>query len=696
MLRTAGTFALVLTLLVAGHAAVSSQAPAVVQRPRPGFDAMQNIDHLPLLFPHTSVTRQVLSYDVSSGNNDGSFTKAFVKYYDKNGEAVIFDEYGPGCLYRQQMNVWVGYGGPTLLLFNPDETNARIRYYFDDEPKPRLDAGLDDLFAGRIKPFDLPLTFMDDGTFPIPPRYDINRGRFAVTYYPFPFEKRLKITVVPNKDWNFRGTTWYQNTHVVYPKGTPITSWTGKNLDSQVVREQWAHVGRDPKSTAGNQAVRQVASVARGSSKTIAEIKGEGSIASIALKLTPVTKETFFNTQLKIFWDNEPAASVDVPLSYFFGAGGKGFKIADAELTRSLRSLFFGFDAEKGTFYSYFPMPFWSSARVVVENRGAEDIESLDVDVQYKPASVLAYPKGQTGYFHAKRTVDADTDTKTKPYGLAFAETGRGHVVGLLFYTQGYDMDGDEFTYIDGSRTPQVHGSGTEDDHNQGWAGTAYQKPLWGALTNGYETAYRVYQNDSYIFNREIKITYEYSNLKKFPKGGDSDVTVFYYKSRSTNLMALSDEVDVGQPAAEKAHQYTVSGQTRHETVTSSYDGYEKKADFDVATDSGRAFNGFSQFTVKLRPQNSGVKLRRRINRVGNGVQTAKVYVDGREAGIWHIVQAATAPIGQAWQDAEFEIPAEFTRGKDRVTLKIEFAPSEGNNGEINEFHYWVFCYPQD
>ena len=32
-------------------------------------------------------------------------------------------------------------------------------------------------------------------------------------------------------------------------------------------------------------------------------------------------------------------------------------------------------------------------------------------------------------------------------------------------------MDGDEFTYIDGSRTPQIHGDGTEDDHNQGYGG---------------------------------------------------------------------------------------------------------------------------------------------------------------------------------------------------------------------------------
>ena len=679
--------------ILAGCGVVFSQSANVVKRPNAGFETMEQPEHLPLLFPPTSVTKQVLSYDVSSGNADGNYTKAFVKYYDKNGEAVIFDEYGPGSLYRQQMNVWVGFGGPTLLMFSPDQTNARIKYYFDDEEKPRLDVSMDDLFAGRLKPFDVPLTFMDGGTFPIPPRYDINRGRFSTTYYPFNFQKRLKITFIPNKDWNFRGTTWYQNTHIVYPKDTKNTSWTGKELDSPKVREQWKNVGQDPKNTDGNKTIKQNVSINKGQTKTVAEIKGEGSVTSFKVNLQPLNKDIFYNLQLKIFWDDEKMPSVDVPLSYFFGAGAKDYKLSEVVSKKSLTSLFFGFDGEKGSFYSYFPMPFWKSAKVVIEIKSGEDVNALDLEVQYKPASFLKYPKAETGYFHAKRTID--TDTKSKVYTTAFKETGRGHVVGILFYTQGYDMDGDEFTYIDGSRTPQIHGSGTEDDHNQGWAGTAYQKPLWGAITNGYESAYRVYQNDSYIFNNQIEINYEYSTLKKFPKGGDSDVTIFYYKSRQKDLMKLTDEVDVGNAESEKSHNYSVSGQTKFEELTSSYDGYEMKADFDVQKDSGRAFNGFSQFTVKLNAENSGVKLRRRLNRSGNGVQTAKVLVDGVDAGIWHFVQTSFAPVNQAWQESEFEIPAGLTRGKEKANIKIEYVRSDGNTGEINEFYYWVFCYPK-
>ena len=70
-----------------------------------------------------------------------------------------------------------------------------------------------------------------------------------------------------------------------------------------------------------------------------------------------------------------------------------------------------------------------------------------------------------------------------------------------MMYSSGFAVDGDEFTYIDGSRTPQIHGNGTEDDHDQGWFGYAVQKPYWGGLTNGYQGAYRLYVSDSYVFN---------------------------------------------------------------------------------------------------------------------------------------------------------------------------------------------------
>lgn len=48
--------------------------------------------------------------------------------------------------------------------------------------------------------------------------------------------------------------------------------------------------------------------------------------------------------------------------------------------------------------------------------------------------------------------------------------------------------------------------------------------------------------------------------------------------------------------------------------------------------DDGKAFNGSSTFNVTIDKENNGVKLRKRINRNGNGVQTAEVLVDGNRS----------------------------------------------------------------
>src|ERR1700677_645264 len=50
-------------------------------------------------------THQFCTYDRAGDNYDSEY---FPLYNDTNGGCVIFDAMGPGCLYRQQMNIWYG------------------------------------------------------------------------------------------------------------------------------------------------------------------------------------------------------------------------------------------------------------------------------------------------------------------------------------------------------------------------------------------------------------------------------------------------------------------------------------------------------------------------------------------------------------------------------------------------------------
>jgi Protein of unknown function (DUF2961) len=639
----------------------------------PGLTTMEHPEWLPLFLPDGTETRQSSSHDSSGSNNDGNFTNAYTQYIDTNGEYVIFDASGPGCLYRQQINVWSRGRKKAAGL-------AHIKYYFDDESRPRVDMTIDDLFGGKVTPFTEPFAFLDP------------RPRFGILYYPFVFQKHLKVTTTDDfsklPDPN---GCWYQYTYLDYPETNGVTTWTGPREDSPVVRNQWTHLGFDPKSADGNVTVSNTVTIPNGKSAVLAELHGAGSIASLKLRLDPYGRKQFYHTLLRIYWDGAKQPAVEMPLGLFFGGGGESYTNCLHLPEMSLSTLFYGFNGTNHDFYCYWPMPYWHSARVELANDSGEDLQSVSCTLQYKPSDVLAYPSGQAGYFYAKRTLARDPGRGL--FNTAFEESGRGKVVGISFYSTGYAMDGDEFTYIDGSRTPQIHGDGTEDDHNQGFGGDTYQKPLWGGLINGYQTAYRFYYNDSYLFNQHIKINYEFSREGGHDNGGETDVVVYYYKAPMDGNLLLTDQLDVGDPASETAHHYSVTGQTWAGTRRSSYDGYERDYEYDACQDDGRAFNGSSEFTVAISPANDGVELRRRLYRTGNGLQRAAVYVDGVRVNErpWDVCTYSCAPSYQGWYDADFEIPAAYTQGKHELHVRVENAG--GDKSEINEFYYWVYCF---
>ena len=526
-------------------------------------------------------------------------------------------------------------------------------------------------------PFTPPLVLFDN--FPLP--YHANR--LAISYYPFPFKKRLTIIMTPQPRDDCK---WFQYTGIKYPTGTAVASWSGKKLDSPLVRKQWDNLGTDPKDTAGNVVVSTNLTIAAGESVTAVELKGQGSIASLRFAIEPYSRETLFKTTLAIYWDDQATPSVEMPLGSFFAAAGSGYP------AKKFQSLFLGFDAKTRSLYSYWPMPYWSSARIVLTNHSGAPITLLNARVEYKPVAALSYSRERTGYFHAKRTVDVSLPGA--PYSTAMVEQGWGRVVGIFFDSDGYAMDGDEFVYMDDSLTPQIHGSGTEDDHDQGWGGDAYQKALWGGMPNGFQGGYRYYMNDSYLFNRNIRITYEHSDAggKRFEQKTDS--IVYYYKADGIANLSLSDSLDVGNAGDEKAHHYNLTGATWTGSVTCAYDTYEQAPNHPSITDDGRAFKGSSCFTVRIDPKNQGVLLRRRCNRHMSRRQVAEVQVDGKKVSEfpWYVCELAT-PAQTGWLDTDYFIPASLTAGKQQITVKVKYLDSCNPEQGINEFHYWVYSY---
>ena len=69
----------------------------------------------------------------------------------------------------------------------------------------------------------------------------------------------------------------------------------------------------------------------------------------------------------------------------------------------------------------------------------------------------------------------------------------------------------------------------------------------------------------------------------------------------------------------------------------------------------------------------------------------ARVFVDDQEVieRPWYLCDLGNVPDNQRWRDTDFDIPAKYTRGKDKLRITIKPANADG----INEFRYWVSCF---
>jgi hypothetical protein len=687
-----------LMILLAGSIVLSS---CVVEHSEheviTGLEAMAKIERLPYLFPPGTKKNRFISYDSSGGNGFGFFQSTFKRYVDGKGELVIFDAYGPGCLYRQQMNIWINDG-----IGKKSET-IRIKYYFDHDTIPQIDIPVKDFFRGNHDPVTEPFTMMDKNI------------RFGICYYPFPFHEHLKVTLsdtlitrLLNINYD-DGCNWYQYDYLTYPQGTKVKSWTpGDREYEATVRKQWNNCGIDPKDTEGNEYKEWSVALQPNEETVIFESEEKASVGSIDLKITPYNAETFYNTYIRIYWDDLNRPAVDMPVSYFFGGGGP----KDGQLKNSMNSLLYGYDSTR--LYCYWPMPFRKKAKIVIHNKSSEVISSLTSKIGYKPASVYDYPNDETAYFMAKLTKDSTEGVWTrkfeKPYVTAFEEEGHGHVVLVNMWSGNFLEDGDEFTYIDNKRMPWIHGDGTEDDFNQGWAGFTYNKPLWGALKSGVKGAYRIHLNEPYIFYDHIDMRFEQTGglygmpamlERRRPGTRDSiceaEFVVCYYKSESGKALELSDSFDMGDPDSEKEHSCKIAGKQWSGELTQSYDSYDTQDDYCVTTDDGVSFNKYCEFEARIDPGNEGVRLMARINRTDNGLQTGHIYIDGKRLQTpWHIVTYSGIPRQKnksfdGWYDYEYEIPPRYTKGKDKIRIKIEHVQSVRN--ELNGFHFMVYSY---
>jgi hypothetical protein len=642
--------------------------------------ALTDLARIAELRPPGLSVAQVSSYDRTGGNADlgiGPDTAELLallgvppteldnSYLYRDGERyVVFDEVGPGLVAR----IWMT-GLDSLFR---GALGGDVAFDFDDEPVPRLVLTREELFSGARAPFLAPLAGDAAAS---------SGGYYSVLPMPFAHRLRISTSVVPN---------WLQITWTRLPRDAAVASFDPAAEPGALAAALRA-AGTDPKGIAAEIEDEREPILSPGESTTVWEHDGPGTVLSLEV-LAAGDLDLPTGLVLEARWDDAASPQVAAPLDDLFGAS----------LGPGARSLAFGRDG--GRYYLYFPMPFQRSARITLRNDGGETFAGWRTRIRAVPRLVGREPAP----FHA-----AARSARLEPDGRDYVlleRGGTGHVVGVVVTAgcgeagrcqlpqianlDGAHLEGDERVQVDGSRWPQVHGTGLEDFFGGGFyfARGAFTLPTHGNPAQAPTTsprrpginlrsAYRLLLADAIPFRDGIRLAVEHGGGNDVP--AEMSSVVFHYAVPEGTL-ERSDDVVLGDAASEAAHALEAEGRVDR-TLTSALRGDESDAPFTL-----RGFDALrTRFRVAVRPDADGVRLRR-VADIGGGTQRAMVRIDGRDAGIW---QTSEVNPVLRWAVLDLDLPASLTRGRDSIAVEID-ATASPSPWTAYGYEAWSFVGP--
>jgi hypothetical protein len=585
-------------------------------------------------------------------------TDDYIESYGRR-EHILLDVKGPGCIYR--------------MFFTEKETHGRIKIFVDSQSSPVIDKGYYPFINNLTFPFVVPLVG----------NYKLSSGGYY-SYLPIPFKKSCRVVAQGILPMFFFNITYHTFTTDEGIETFDLGMSGDKTERLYRTKEIWQAVGSQPYKYPSEKIIERTIRLNPGEKGRLLGLSGSGAITSLKLDISPPNKEILDDCRLKMSWDNESSPSVDVPLGHFFGSG-----LGEVDF----KSLPIGM-SKTGMYYCYFPMPYWRSAKISIQNNSTKKIDQLKYEIRYtsKP-----YEKDRAGYFKAFYNKEHPT-TPGKDHTILKTQ-GRGHYVGVILTAGGKGMkawEGDERIYIDNSATPQLHGTGAEDYFNGAWY---FNKGMFTLPTHGYTArikekqannknllflnCYRLHLSDYIPFYSSIKVGIEHGNGNRVPGFYSS---VAYYYAVNTPKLILTDEFDVGKTSSERQHNFITEDYKNLGNIKSHYDGEKVRK---LVADEGIEISKYSQFRASIIPNNEGIRLRRRIFH-GKSSQEARVRVNGKLIGNWY---TSPNPLKSRWMDTEFEIPAKYTVGKKLITIKIEPVSDSNSKQKWNEFYYWIYTY---
>jgi hypothetical protein len=625
----------------AGVAAANDKGPI-------GWDTYRRLDRLPYLAPG-SQTRQFSSFGRDGSNEDG-FNGTYACLRTTSAGCVIAEDQGPG----EVQSIW-------FTRDNGDVT-ATGRILIELDGQVVVNAPLQDVVNGVLgAPFTAPLVSNAEQT----------SGGVTIKV-PMPYRGSMRITTQNNP-------LFHHVTFREFTDATGVSTFNPADRADDVLTLLRAAGTRDPKPAQPGATTRAATvSVPAGGRSVLTSLTGPAAVTALRLRVPDASATEAVLNGLRVQLSFDGRTTVDAPVAEFFGAGlGE----------RNVRSLMFAMDAAPGGWYSaWWPMPFRSTASISLVNTTGAPVSNVQAEITSAPGTQWTAElsaTGNAGYFTVQsrraETVGGKdwliTDASGRGRFVGLAQTMRGHVP--TGNTRVY-LEGDERVHVDGSLTPQIHGTGTEDFYESGWyfSRGEYAGVFTGNTGHLFRTAtcpdecdatYRLMIGDAVDFTTGLRFSIEHGAANDAAANYSS--TAFLYTQPTSFGSRRTDTLLVGDAASRTAHAYTESGPAAQYTLTAAYEG-----DDDNLTIPGlvRSTSAAVSFRLAVDPANQGVRLRRTGDQ-WSGYQSMAVRVDGVAAGTW------LQPLGnglQRWLTDEFYLPATLTTGKS--TLTVSLTPTTG------------------
>lgn len=652
---------IILNLPIVATQPPSSSRPASAPPLYLGLDAYRHWDKLSYLEVGDRIAGMTTA-DPAGSNSDNRHPVRRLA----DGETVLFEQAGPGVVSFMRMQE--NYGNPWNL-------------YLDGSRVAQMSAAQ----MGIITPTVFPAR-----AFPYPLSLNVTETRgSSIIAAAIPFQQSMM--------WTSAGSNG--NFYAIYrklPYGTPLDTWSGSEPISDVVGSL-RQAGSD---IAPSNTFSQSGSLTLDNHETTVMNLSGGPRQIRALKFRVPENEiaAFGNARLRIYWDGETNPSVDAPLKFIVGDGAGVYQPAGRELVQGWPANA-GVDAgSEMAFNLYWPMPFLRTAHITLTGVTSATIANVGWNALYEP---FPDPPGWWGRFHATYT---SIPNPIAGQDMTFLDvSGSGKVVGTVvnFTAPDGTLEGDPHFYIDDSSTPQIQVTGTEEWGLGGnyWNGGQQTSLPLGGLPSSVNNPpgsdsdgaalYRFLIADAIPFNRHLTLRWEH--------GPHDDVNDHPYRAAvlwygtPTQTALLSDDLPLGSASSRTAHNYRSPTESDYSLTAA----YEYPVHNPLISASGVRMTGISSFTMNLDPSNVGAFLRRTFDS-GVANQQANIYIDGQFAGVWYSAGGSDRTDSDGhprrWRDEDFPLPPALTRGKVKVTVRVEFVPSsDPPDSAWTEFRYQLY-----